>query len=45
MDHMIVLLIRNLPHANAITKQLVSNTALFKKFYELQRRILEQILQ
>jgi len=29
-------LIQNLFHANASTKQLVSNTALFEKFYELQ---------
>jgi hypothetical protein len=29
-------LIQNLSHANVSTKQLVSNTAMFEKFYELQ---------
>lgn len=33
---MIALLIQNLLHANVNTKQLISNTAMFEKFYELQ---------
>jgi hypothetical protein len=36
MDHMIVLLIQNSIHANVSTKQLITNTALFEKFHDLQ---------